>query len=92
MPARRQHFGERDGQCIAFDHRQPRAVEFSQRGQAAPVAFDDGHYRSGIEQRAGESPRSRPDFIGRRAGQVAGHRRNARQQPLIEQEILSERL
>ena len=57
-----------DLERIAFDHAQPAgkfAVELGQCGNAAPVAFDRNHGRSGVEQRPGQSARAWPDFVDR---------------------------
>ncbi len=84
-----------DLERVAFDHLQLAGKEFAQLGQggnAAPVALDRGDRGARLQQCAGQPARAGADLEDFGAGQVARHLGDARQQLMVEQEILPQRL
>jgi hypothetical protein len=67
-------------------------IEFCQRGEATPIAFDRNDLRACIKQGAGQAARAGADLIDRSSVERAGNRGDARQQLAIEDEVLAERL
>ena len=86
---------ERHPQRVALDHPQCAGVlgrELCQCGEAAAVALDGGHARTGIDQRARQPAGPRPDLENICPRQVAGHAGDAVEQLRIEKEVLPKRL
>ena len=67
-------------------------LQLTQRWDASAVAFDSHDGGSCVEKGAGQSTRTRPDFINRLTLQIARNRRNPRKKLPVEDEILTERL
>ncbi len=88
--------GERQRQRVGRDDPQPApgaGGELVERREEARVALDRDHLRgAGIEQRAGQPARARPDLDHAAPGELARRRSDPAQQVRIEQEVLAEPL
>ena len=82
-------------QCVAFLDPQPAGeclLQFTQRRDAARIAFDRRHPRSGAQQGAGQPAGAGPDLQHRPVSQRPRHGSDPVEQILVEQEVLAQRL